>query len=439
MNPETETQVLEPNREPSFYEGLLDCVHCGFCLDACPTYQETGSEADSPRGRIYLMRALEEGRHALDRNAVWHLERCVGCQACEPACPSGVRYGRLIEVQRERIRRSSRAEPRRKHLVNLLLWVLTSAKRASLAMGSAGLVGRMTGAGNAVPALFTRFLGGTGPMTLHRPISLKEKRLPYHTPAVGKRRARVGFLSGCVMNALYHDINEKTIAVLAANGIEVIVPRKAGCCGALHAHNGHVAQAARMAKQVIAAFEREDVDAVVLNSAGCGSTMKEYGHLLADDPAWAGRARAFSRKVKDITEFLDVMGLTQPLYPVRERIVYHDACHLAHAQGVRKPPREILRQVPGLEFAPLNENELCCGSAGIYNFLEPELADRLQQRKIDNILAAGVQTVVTGNPGCLSWINDGLARRGEKIETTHTVEVLFRSMTAIPPTQSGAE
>ena len=235
-------------------------------------------------------------------------------------------------------------------------------------------------------------------------------------------------LGGCVMNVLYHEVNRATLRVLAANGFEAVVPRRHRCCGALHAHNGHLDEAKEMARRTIAAFEKEDVEAIILNSAGCGSTMKEYGHMLADDPKWADRAKAFSRKVKDITELLADRGLTQPMRPLNVKVVYHDACHLAHAQGVRVPPRKVLESIPGVELVALNETELCCGSAGIYNYLEPDMGTRLQRRKVQNILATGARIVAAGNPGCLSWINAGLVAEGRDIEVLHPVELLDRAL-----------
>lgn len=422
-------QLLKPTTQAprSFYEGLLDCVHCGFCLEACPTYVETGNEADSPRGRIYLMRALEEGRRTLDAGTVEHLERCVGCLSCETACPSGVKYGHLIEIQRERIRLAGRDPVARGRATRLLLWTLTNRTRAALTMGPAAFLGRFMGAGhNAVPAAFTKILGGKGPMHLHHPVSVLPGALPYHTRAIGKRRAKVGMLSGCVMDVLYHEINLATIRVLAANGCDVIVPRQS-CCGALHAHNGYVDKSRKMARRLIAQFEKEHVDAVVINSAGCGSTMKDYGYLLADDPAWSERAQAFSHKVRDISEYLVGIGITQPMRPIEEVVVYHDACHLGHAQGIRVQPRTLLRSIPGIRLVPLEEADMCCGSAGIYNFLEPDMAARLQKRKVDHILATGARVVVTGNPGCLSWIHDGLKGRGETLEVLHPIEMLDRA------------
>jgi len=424
MKPESAT--CQPR---SFYDGLLDCVHCGFCLDVCPTYIETGNEADSPRGRIYLMRALEEGRRELDDSTVEHLSRCVGCRACETACPSGVLYGGLIEIQRQRISDARKESHHLSRTKRLLLWTLTDERRAALAMGPAAWVGRLVGAGrNVIPPILTQFLGGHGPMNLHHGVSPIARSVPGRTPPQGPKRATVAMLSGCVMNVLYHDVNVATIRVLAANGCEVLVPRGHQCCGALHVHNGAMDQAREMAKRTIATFEKIEADAIVVNSAGCGSTMKEYGDLLGGDPKWAARASAFSKRVKDVSEFLDSLGLTQPLNPVRALATYHDACHLGHAQGVRSAPRNLMAQVPGLRLVPLDESDLCCGSAGIYNFLEPDMADRLQRRKVENVLATGATMVITANPGCLSWINDGLLKRGETLEVVHPIEILDRAL-----------
>jgi glycolate oxidase iron-sulfur subunit len=423
------TKTSETQEPRSFHDGLLDCIHCGFCLPACPTYVETGSEADSPRGRIYLMRAIEEGTMELDDNAVEHFDRCIGCRACEPACPSGVAYGRLIEIQRERIQLAKQEPEDRVRAKRLLLWTLTDSTRAALAMAPAAFIGRLMGKGaNTVPEVFAKVLGGKGAMTLHHPVSPLPKGLPRRTPAQGEKRATVAILSGCVMNVLYHQVNLATIRVLAANGCEVISPPGQKCCGALHAHNGYMEEARVKARQTIDVFERAGVEAIVVNSAGCGSTMKEYGHLLEGDAKWAARAAAMAAKVRDVSEFLDDLGLVQPLNAVRETVAYHDACHLAHAQRITTAPRRLLAQVPELKLVALNESDMCCGSAGIYNFLEPDMAARLQNRKVDNVIATGATAVVTGNPGCLSWINDGLKKRGKEIEVLHPVEILDRSL-----------
>jgi glycolate oxidase iron-sulfur subunit len=279
-----------------------------------------------------------------------------------------------------------------------------------------------------VPEVFAKLLGGKGAMTLHHPVSPLPKALPRRTPAQGEKRATVAILSGCVMNVLYHQVNLATIRVLAANGCEVISPPGQKCCGALHAHNGYLDEARDKARQTIEVFERAGVGAIVVNSAGCGSTMKEYGHLLEGDPKWAARAAAMAAKVRDVSEFLDDLGLVQPLNAVRETVAYHDACHLAHAQGVRAQPRQLLRDVPGLELREIAEGELCCGSAGIYNILNPGPARELGDRKAANIVATGADLLVTANPGCLMQVASAIERSGHPMGMAHTVELLDASI-----------
>ncbi len=401
---------------------LLTCVHCGFCLNACPTYLETGSEADSPRGRIVMMRALHEGKSDADSPALRrHLDLCLGCRACEPACPSGVPYGSLIEtarVQMNEHRPKPQLAARR-----LLLDSLTDPVKMRLTLAASKITGGM-------PSVMSRMLQGDPseePAEMNLVSPPPTAPLPAVIPAVGTRRARVGMLTGCVMRVMYGDVNSDTAAILAANGCEVLVNQKQGCCGALHLHNGFESEAKALARKFVNAFgPAEGLDAIVINSAGCGSTLKEYGELLADDPTYSAKAVALAAKCKDICEFLDDLGWTAPLKTVNDKVTYHDACHLAQAQRITHPPRKLLALVPGLDVVDLPESEVCCGSAGIYNLTEPEMATRLQARKIANILDTGASTVVTGNPGCMAWIASGL--RGRGVEVVHPATFLRRAL-----------
>ena len=413
-------------------QDLMACVHCGLCLPSCPTYLETGSEADSPRGRIVLMRKMHEGSLSpQDADVTRHLDLCLGCRACETACPSAVPYGRILETARERIN-DERARPRRTDLSRwALLDTLTHPPKMTAAMRAAKAV-----TGGIVPAPAVRLLSGDAAAQAQAtslPDVLSPPLPPVLTPAVGRKRARVGILTGCAMRVLFGDVNADTVAVLAANGCEVLVNRRQGCCGALHGHNGYGEEAKSLARSLIDAFSPFDgLDAVVVNSAGCGSMMKEYGHLLAGDPHYAARAAAFAAKVRDVCEWLDEIGWVAPLQaisPVPVTMTYHDACHLAHGQQVREAPRALLALLPGVTWAPLPESEVCCGSAGIYNLTEPEMARNLQRRKLEHILATGASVVAAGNPGCLSWIGAGLKERGlPDVRVAHPVTLLAEAL-----------
>ncbi|MEO7715134.1 MAG: heterodisulfide reductase-related iron-sulfur binding cluster [Capsulimonas sp.] len=424
--------------DDSYTNDLMTCVHCGLCLNACPTYLETGSEADSPRGRIVLMRALHEGRLSpKDEDLRQHIDACLGCRACETACPSAVPYGHLIEVARERIDNEGDRPIQETLARKALLGTLTHPSRMAAAMTVAKRV-----TDGDIPALALKMLSGdSNAKTQHvqLPDKINPPLPPAYTPAVGKKRARVGVLAGCVMRVLYGDTNADTVRVLAANGCEVLVNRRQGCCGALHAHNGALDEARGLAKQLIDAFSPMDgLDAIIVNSAGCGSMMKDYEALLADDPIYLVKARAFAAKVRDVSEYLDELGWVAPLQPLSSEpltMTYHDACHLAHGQGVRDAPRALLGLIPGATLVSLKESEICCGSAGIYNLTEPEMATRLRERKIANIRATGASVVATGNPGCLSWINSGLAADSENlIRVAHPVTLLAEAL--CPPTHS---
>jgi glycolate oxidase iron-sulfur subunit len=421
--------VKNPDAPWIRYEGLLECIHCGICLSTCPTFELLGTEADSPRGRIYLMRALAEGRTELNPELVGHFDGCLACRACETACPSAVHYGELLAQVRDRIEAEFPRPPREKLSKKLLLDTLAHPKRMALALKGTQLATRVVGEG--VPRMIGRFLTGRSAdcgqdadLPLERTASLFPRPLPPRTPAVGRQRARVGVIPGCVMSVLFQEINHATVRVLAANGCEVIAPSATGCCGSLHLHNGYRGDAKGYARQMIQIFQNRDVDAIVINSAGCGSAMKEYGELFAGDARWEERARKFAARVRDLSEFLMELGPVPPARPLPVRVAYHDACHLVHGQKVRSQPRALLEMIPELELIELAESDWCCGSAGIYNLTQPEIARRLQERKVGHVIETGAEWLVTGNPGCHTWIEAGLRERGHAITVKHTAEVL---------------
>ena len=408
----------------------MACVHCGLCLPSCPTYLETGSEADSPRGRLVLMRKMHEGALTA-ADAAPHLDLCLGCRACETACPSGVPYGRILETARERINREY-IRPRQTDVSrSALLGTLAQPKKMTIALRMAQLV-----TGGTIPVPAVRLLSGDSRAEAQMPLlpaQLAPPLPPAVTAAVGPKRARVGVLTGCAMRVLFGDVNTDTVRVLAANGCEVLVNRRQGCCGALHGHSGYGDESRFLAKSLVDAFTPLDgLDAIVVNSAGCGSHMKDYGMLLADDPAYAEKAAAFAAKVRDVSEWLEALGWVAPLKPVPGTPVtmaYHDACHLVHGQGVRDAPRALLAHLPNTRWVVLPESEICCGSAGIYNFTEPDMARRLQTRKLDHILATGASVIAAGNPGCLAWIASGLRDRGlPDIRVAHPVTLLAEAL-----------
>lgn len=427
------TVTLEPTRRLTTLEGVEDgvnkCVHCGLCLSSCPTYSELGTEMDSPRGRIFLIKALAEGRIALSDSVVEHLSLCLDCRACEPVCPSGVPYGQLIEAAKAEIERQRPGGPLRRlfRWLNLGL-LLPSPRLLGLAAAtlrfyqSSGLqrLARATGLVRILPGTLSAW------ETLLPELPPRQARapLPERLPADGRRRARVGLLTGCIQAVLFGAHNRATARVLARNGVEIEVPRAQGCCGALHAHAGDHARAQELARRMIDVFGALALEAVVVNSSGCGAHMKAYGHLLSDDPLYAERARAFSRTVQDVAEFLAREPLRGPLASISRTITYHDPCHVVHGQKVRSQPRQLLAQVPGLRLVELREADWCCGSAGIYNLTQPEMATRLQERKSRNIIATGAEVVVTANPGCIIQIAQGLGTQGAPIRVLHLVEVL---------------
>lgn len=418
------------------FELFLDCVHCGLCTASCPTYLELGTEMDSPRGRIYLMRNVVEGKLPLDDAVTKHLDLCLDCRACETACPSGVQYGRLIEPFRADLEKQpGRRSPLPAWQRFLLFNVMTKPSRLRWALAPARLMQFLR---------LDRFLEKTGlikllprrlrDMQAMLPRPRARRPLPERLPAVGERRAKVALLTGCVNSVLFHDVNWMTAQVLAHNGCEVWTPRHQSCCGALHYHAGKEEPAIQFARQICEQFLAEPVDAIISNVAGCGSTLKDYGHLLERTP-WAGLGKQFQAKVRDISEFLADLGPVPPKHPLPLRATYHDACHLGHAQGIREAPRRLLALIPGLELTPLPESEVCCGAAGSYNLTQPEMAGRLGERKSRHILNTRPQAVFTANAGCLLQIAKHLRSADDRIWVAHPVAALWASYSGERPVE----
>jgi glycolate oxidase iron-sulfur subunit len=405
-----------------------DCVHCGFCLPTCPTYVLWGEEMDSPRGRIYLMQEGLDGEPMSD-SMVQHWDRCLGCMACVTACPSGVQYDKLIEATRAQVERRHHRSAKDRALRALVFGLFPHPQRLRLlraplrALQRTGLDRRLRRTG-----LLERISPQLAAMESLAPRLDGTERVPDRVAARGTRRAVVGMLTGCVQREFFPGVNAATARVLAAEGCEVVAPPAQRCCGALSMHNGREEEAQRYARSLIDTFDAADVEYVVVNAAGCGSTMKEYAHLLRDDPAYADRARGFSRKVRDVSEILVELGPVAPRHPLDVTVAYHDACHLGHAQGVRSQPRELLRQIPGVELREIAEGDLCCGSAGVYNILNPEPARELGNRKAANIVATGADLLVTANPGCLMQVAAAIGRSGHPMILAHTVELLDASI-----------
>jgi len=400
----------------------LDCIHCGLCLSSCPTYRVLGSEMDSPRGRIYLMRALDEGRTKITDSFVEHMFRCLDCRACETACPSGVHFGHMMEEMRGKI-----VEEQPAHwLARLILrhvfpypWRFQVASRMLQLYRASGIQAFVRETGllkwiaprmAAAEALMPEILIESG-LTLDS----------YHR-AEGKKQGTVAFFSGCVMNSMLGSINKSSVRLLTAAGYDVIVPGRQICCGALANHAGLRETAKDMARANIAAFPAEEVDAIIINAAGCGAMLKEYPLLI-------GGAEAFSSKVKDIAEFLASTRIFERLRdPLKQRVGYDDPCHLIHGQGVRSEPRKLLKAIPGIQFVEIEGADQCCGSAGIYNITQNELSMEILDRKMEQIQKANIEVLATGNPGCIFQFRYGAKKLGLKLEVVHPVELLARSL-----------
>ena len=399
---------------------VADCVHCGFCLPTCPTWSLWGEEMDSPRGRIHLMAGLIDGKIELTDTVVRHIDRCLGCDACVTACPSGVQYGALIEQTRGLIEethdRGFLDEARRSILLAALTrpWVLRAAMKLAPLGAKLPLPGPLKPLGELAPPWQVRRHG------------------PAELAALGTPRARVGLLAGCVQSVVFGDVNAATARVLAADGYEVVTP-ELPCCGALHAHSGRLEQARTRARAAIEAFEGAGVDLVAVNAAGCGSHLRDVDRLFRGDPAWHERAEALAAKVRDVSELLcDPLGQRARRHPLELRVAFQDSCHLAHAQGIRDAPRAMLGSIPGLVLSEPAEQAICCGSAGLYNLVQPAAARALGDRKAGHVLAAEPDVYASGNPGCLLQVSTALRRAGRPLPALHPVELLDASIRALP-------
>ena len=438
---------IQPAKQSSFdahhapeKELLSDCVHCGFCLPACPTYVLWGEEMDSPRGRIYMMAKAAQGEAPLNQNFRTHMDNCLGCMACMTACPSGVQYDKLIEDTRAQVERNIPRDTTDSLFRKLIFAIFPYPTRLRL-MALPLLVYQRSGLQSLIRAsgilnLLPQRLAAMEALLPHVPTHFTWTMPPKVNAATAKKRGRIGMLTGCVQQVFFSHVNAATARVLSAEGFDVIIPPSQPCCGALMIHSGLEDQAAAMARNLIALFEAANVDTIVINAAGCGSTMKEYGHLLRDDPQWAARAQAFSKKSKDITEILGSAPSIAPRHPLPIRIAYHDACHLRHAQGIHQQPRKLLSEIPQLEVAEIAESSLCCGSAGVYNLLQPQPAQQLGDRKVGHLLDTHSQAVVSANPGCLLQLMSGLRRREKRtLPAFHMVELLDASIRGLSAEQ----
>ncbi len=421
------------------YQLFLDCVHCGLCTSACPTYVELGDENDSPRGRIYLMRALTDGRVELNDEVRTHLDLCLDCRACETACPSGVQYGKLIEPFRIHIEKTAPGKGKLGWFKRLLLYSFTPyRKRMRMALAPARWL-QWSGIDwllskirffNILPKSLRELHDMLPPLKRHY------GRLPEVLPAEGKRRARVALFIGCAADAFFPQTTYATAKVLQRNGCEVWIPSNQACCGALHYHSAKEEPAQKFGEKNCQVFfpdgQPEDFDAIIVNAAGCGAQLKDYAHLMHDTPS-ATTAEMFAKKTRDISEFLVELGPLQPEHPIKMRAVYHDACHLCHGQQIRSQPRKLLDMIPELDVVPLEESEICCGAAGSYNLTQPEMAERLGERKIQHILQQDPDAVFSGNVGCLIQIGRYLRPKGQHLWVAHPVDALWASYSGEQP------
>lgn len=411
------------------------CVHCGFCLSTCPSYRVIGKEMDSPRGRIYLMDAIAQGEVDLNATTSQHFDSCLGCLACVSTCPSGVQYGELIAATRPQVERNIERSLPDRLLRQLIFNLFPYPNRLKPLLAPLYLYQKFGG---------QKLIRSTGLLKKISPrlaamesilpavnLDSLSKEMPEVIPAQGEKRYRVGMILGCVQRLFFSPVNEATARVLTANGCEVVIPKSQGCCAALPAHQGQENQAQAIARQMIDSFADTDVDFIIINAAGCGHTLKEYGHILQDDPDYREKAKQFASQVRDVQEFLAEVGLTSQLSPLTEDplpVVYQDACHLLHGQKISVQPRQLLKQIPGVTLREPIDAALCCGSAGVYNMLQPEVADELGQQKADNLANTGAKLIASANPGCSLQIKKHLELQGQTMPLYHPIELLDLSI-----------
>lgn len=437
-------EIRADRSEGPAQEDLDKCVHCGLCLNACPTYRDLGLEMDSPRGRVYQMNAVAAGA-PITPAYIQHMELCLACRGCETACPSGVPYGRMIEAARNQIE-IARSRNRKSFSQRLKRWAFRLIQsRAALQILGAGLyIYQASGLQWLVRATgilkpFGR-LSSLEALTPPAEIPFFFSNIGKTFPARGERRYRVAFLAGCIANVSFARLNEATVRVLQANGCDVVLPAEQNCCGALHLHAGLKGQAESLARNNIDAINPADFDAILTNTAGCGSTLKEYGQILHDDPEYADKAAQFTAKMKDINEFLASIELNPAMGPVNAVVTYQDSCHLAHGQKIKVAPRKLLKSVPGLKLQEMPMSDLCCGSAGVYNVVQNEMAMRILERKMASIGTTKASIIVTANPGCMIQLMAGSRLYGQGQEVAHVVQILDRAYGAYnPPALSASE
>lgn len=419
--------ISPPGDKPKFASldlpELYQCVHCGLCLNQCPTYRVTRLEPESPRGRIHLVKAVANGRIELNDRFAEHLYLCLLCRACETACPSGVQYGRIAEAAREQL--GPPGSPTMRAILNFVFTRLLAFPSRLRWLAHLLRFYQRSGLPSVIRPLMPKKLRDMQALLPEIPTSFFAPQKTY--PAIGPHRARVALLSGCVMPILFGDVNGATVRVLQRNGCEVVLPETQTCCGALNTHNGESLAAKNMARRNIDAFLQAGIDAIIVNAAGCGAAMKEYGHLLKDDPAYAEKAKAFCARVKDAGEFLAELGLVGDIAPLPMTVTYQDPCHLAHGQRVRAQPRKLLQAIPGLKLIEMEAPDRCCGSAGIYNITHPQMSQHLLKEKMQSIAATHAEAVVAPNPGCMLQLRYGAQQSGQPLKVYHLLDLLDRA------------